>query len=165
MADCFASLPLQSQSIQTQRSDWRGFNKTYFVSSLLDYFFPPLTRLWLIIVWRNSKLKLHADWNISSPPVNQRLSKLFIMRAFSYFPPLDLFCWNTHMVLFVSPCISICLVFALRSPSVTVFSRESHRAFVFMNMGDITLLRQKRKKKKNNSRMWLCFCTAICKMK
>lgn len=43
--------------------------------------------------------RLNAQWNISSPPVNQRL---FIMRAFSCPPlPVGPLCWITHIVLFV----------------------------------------------------------------
>lgn len=155
VADCFVSLPLQSESIQTQSPDWSGKNCT-FVSSLLEYFFPPIDQTVVHNCLTGFETKVHADWNISSPPVNQRLSKFFLVRAFSCFcPPWTSFAEIlTWCCLCACPCISICFVCALRSLSVTVFSRESHRAFVFINMGEITLLGQKKKEKTKEKRFW-----------
>lgn len=115
-------------------------------------FFPPIDQTVVHNCLTGFETKVHADWNISSPPVNQRLSKFFLVRAFC--PPWTSFAEIlTWCCLCACPCISICFVCALRSLSVTVFSRESHRAFVFRNMGEITLLGQKKEKTKEK-RFW-----------
>lgn len=79
-AHCFVSLPLQSESIQTQRPDWSGEKNRNVLCVVFvgvsRHPHPPLARLWLIIVWRNSKLNCTQTEILSSPPWKPKAVKI-----------------------------------------------------------------------------------------